>query len=209
MEKHLQSSKPQKFSRVWWKKVDTHEKHLGSSTVVKSKMVQVLPTLLIFSQIALTWFWMFASDIQVLLSSVLKKYPLVYESRFSLPLSQAACVLWTPSKGYKTLALPIGGGECSICLAIDCDSPPSLEVHVALPPLCIQREINLAFSCLWNFMLTDLSGVSLSSLWQSLLSQACCVSRLTSYCMYIQTDYKFTSLPPPFVQGIISDRWVQ
>lgn len=125
-----------------------------------------------------------------------EKYPLVDKSSLSLPLAQGICVLWTPSKAYKRLALPVGGGVCSICLAKDCDSLPSPEVHVALPPVCTQRKIKLAFPCLWNFMLTDLSGMSLSSLWQPLISQACCVSRLTSYCMCIQTDYKFPTLPP-------------
>lgn len=139
---------------------------------------------------------MLASDTQLLIPVVLQKYPLVDESPLSLPLAQGASVLWTPSKGYKTIALPIGGGVCCVCLAIDSDSPPSLEVHGALPPVCTQRKIKLAFPCLWNFMLTDLSGMSLSSLRQPLVSQACWVTRLTSYCTCIQTDYKFTTLPP-------------
>lgn len=174
-------------------------------------MLQALPTALIFSQIVQTLFWMLAWHTGIDLSSFAKKkkkYPLVDKSSLSLPLAQGICVLWTPSKGYKRLALPVGGGVCYICLAKDCDSLPSPEVHVALPPVCTQRKIKLAFPCLWNFMLTDLSGMSLSSLWQLLISQACCVSRLTSYCMCIQTDYKFPTLPR-FVQGIISDRWVQ
>lgn len=62
---------------------------------------------------------MLASDIQVLISAVLQKYLLVCQCRFSLPLAQGACVLWTPSKDYKMLALPIGGGVCSICLVTD------------------------------------------------------------------------------------------
>lgn len=139
---------------------------------------------------------MLASDTQLLIPVVLQKYPLVDESPLSLPLAQGASVLWTPSKGYKTIALPIGGGVCCVCLAIDSDSPPSLEVHGALPPVCTQRKIKLAFPCLWNFMLTDLSGMSPSSLRQPLVSQACWVTRLTSYCTCIQTDYKFTTLPP-------------
>lgn len=159
-------------------------------------MLQALPVVLIFSQIALTLFWMLASDTQLLIPAVLQKYPLVDEIPLSLPLAQGASVLWTPSKGCKARALPVGGGVCCICLAIDSDSPPSLEVHGALPPACTQRKIKLAFSCLWSFMLTDLSGVSLSSLRQPLVSQACWVTRLTSYCTRIQTDYKFTTLPP-------------
>lgn len=136
----------------------------GSFHIVKTKMLQALPRVLIFSQIALTLFWMLASDTQLLIPAVLQKYPLVDESPLSLPLAQGASVLWTPSKGYKTIALPIGGGVCYICLAIDSDSLPGSEVYGALPPVGTQRKIKLAFPCLWNFMLTDLSGVSLSSL---------------------------------------------
>lgn len=61
---------------------------------------------------------MLASDTQLLIPVVLQKYPLVDESPLSLPLAQGASVLWTPSKGYKTIALPIGGGVCCVCLAI-------------------------------------------------------------------------------------------
>lgn len=168
----------------------------GSFHLVKAKILQAPTIVLIFSQIALTLFWMLASDTQLLITMVLQKYPLVDESPLSLPLAQGASVLCTFSKGYKMILLPIGGGVCCVCLAIDSDSPPSLEVHGALPPVCTQRKIKLAFPCLWNFMLTDLSGMSPSSLRQPLVSQACWVTRLTSYCTCIQTDYKFTTLPP-------------
>lgn len=73
----------------------------GSFHIVKAKMLQALPTVLIFSQIALTLFWRLASDTQLLIPAVLQIYPLVDESPLSLPLAQGASVLQTLQRAIK------------------------------------------------------------------------------------------------------------
>lgn len=100
--------------------------------------------------------------------------------------------LWNPLKARSSLP-PRGGRVGCIYLAIEYDSPPSLKVHGAHPTVCTQRKIKLVCPSLWSLEPTDLSSVSLSLLWQRLISQACWVSRLPSYCMCTQTDYKFTT----------------
>lgn len=110
------------------------------------------------------------------------------------------------SKGYSKFASSYRGQAGCICLAIECDSPRSLKVHGAHPTVCTQRKIKSAHPPLWSSVLTDLSRVSLSSLCQPLMSQACWVSGLPSYCMCTQTDYKFTTSSHLFMEGILYDR---
>lgn len=85
------------------------------------------------------------------------------EAGSSIPIRGAMYSLQNPFKGYNKNPLSTDSRLGCICQAIDCDSPPSLKVHAVYPTVCTQRKIKLAFPSLWSTVLTDLSGVSLSS----------------------------------------------